>query len=211
LFKTTSKESSLTGSTIANWNPAIAYVVNTVVLYDTGGGNVGRFRCAKANTGIPPIGALDSAAHWARDSVTVGAAWNIGVPYNIGSNVVYAGRHYRSKQENNKGNVPTDTAFWQAVTLRMNFTAIPTTYTANGVKINIQQGMMLEISGNEVVSVLSVTGNSFTADFTKNHNYNSSIICRGNPGPPALRAPQQATTYNPRHDSSVVLHMSVIQ
>jgi hypothetical protein len=210
LFKTTSQLSSVTGPTIAYWDPSIKYVLNTNVLYNDVGGNVVRFRCTKANAGIPPIGALNSTANWVRDSVTVGAAWSSGVAYNVGSNVVYGGLHYRCKQENT-GIVPTNTTYWQRVTLRMNFASLPVGAAANGVPITIQPGMMLEIGGNEVVSVLTATGNSFTANFTKSHPLNTAIVCRGNPGVPALRGTQQATTYNPRHDSSVVLHMSVIQ
>ena len=45
---------------------------------------------------------------------------------------------------------------------------------------------------------------SFTADFTLSHAAGAKIICRGNPGP-------QTNNYNPRADTSVVLHMSVIQ
>ena len=148
-------------------------------------------------------------SYWVPDCVTVGAPWNSGTPYNIGCNVVYGGLPYRCRKINNTGIAPTNATYWDLVTLKMNFTPIPTTYTANGVPIGIQPGMMLEIGGNEVVSVQGVAGNSFTANFTKSRNVGDTIVCRGNPGPPALRGAK--TTYNPRHDSSVVLHLSVIQ
>jgi len=204
LFNTTSLRSSLTaGPNVAAWDPNTAYLIDTNVIY------LGvPYRCIKANVGIPPTGDPNSALNWVQDCVAVGAAWVSTTPYVVGSNVVYAGQHYRCKQ-NNTGKAPTDpaSAYWDPVTLWMNFVTLAG--TANGVPINIQPGMMLEIGGNEVVSVQGVAGNSFTANFTKSRNVGDTIVCRGNPGPPALRGAK--TTYNPRHDSSVVLHLSVIQ
>jgi hypothetical protein len=202
LFKTTSTKSSLTiGQNVAVWDPAIDYPLHTNVFY------LGKyFRCTKANNkGIAPNVPPPPNNHWVEDCVAVGATWvpNPNPPYVVGSNVVYAGQHYRCNNNINAGKAPTDPKAWDLVTLWMNFT--PPAGAANGVPIRIEPGMMLEIGGNEVVSVVAVNpaGNSFTANFTANRNVGASIVCRGNPGPRAA--------YNPRHDSSVVLHMSVIQ
>jgi hypothetical protein len=79
----------------------------------------------------------------------------------------------------------------------------------NGQTWAIQPGMVLEINdlanpaANEVVVVKGVGVNNFSADFAFGHGAGVQVICRGNPGP--------QTNYNPRRDSAVVLHMSVIQ
>jgi hypothetical protein len=210
LFDTRSEQSSLTpGPSVPLWDNTTFYLKDTNVVMNIGGGQFASYRCIKSNAGVAPDVPPLNTTYWVPDCVTVGAAWDSTVNYNIGCNVVYAGLPYRSRKANNKGNVPTGTS-WDPVTLRMNFTKIPQTYTANGVPIGVQPGMMLEIGGNEVVSVRSPAGINFlTADFTKSHNVGATIVCRGNPGPPALRGAK--TTYNPRHDSSVVLHMTVIQ
>jgi hypothetical protein len=205
LFNTTALLSSLTlGPNVAAWDPAIDYPLATNVFY------LGKpYRCKLANNkGFAPDPPLNT--YWVPDCVAVGAAWtsNPNPPYVVGSNVVYAGQHYRCKQNNNTGKAPTDSAYWDLVPLWMNFN--PPAGNANGVPIGIQPGMMLEIGGNEVVSVVQVIGNSFTANFTANRNVNATIVCRGNPGPPPWLHVTK-TTYNPRDDSSVVLHMSVIQ
>jgi hypothetical protein len=213
LFNTTAVASSLTqGPSVPVWDSNTAYLKNTNVVSDARKPGVFLpYRSTTANVGIPPFGAVNSAANWVPDCVTVGDPWDSNVNYNIGCNVVYAGLPYRCRKINNKAIAPTNGTYWDPVTLRMNCTAIPQTYTANGVPIGIQRGMMLEIGGNEVVSVVEVNlvGNSFTANFTTSRNVGATIVCRGNPGPPALRGAK--TTYNPRHDSSVVLHMTVIQ
>jgi hypothetical protein len=86
----------------------------------------------------------------------------------------------------------------------------PPSGSAGSVPLAVQPGMLLEIDSGlnmEVVVVKSVNvvnGVSFfTADFTLNHAAGATIVCRGNPGP--------QTSYNPRRDSNVVLHLSVIQ
>lgn len=78
----------------------------------------------------------------------------------------------------------------------------------SGLAWNVQVGMLLEMQSPqgiplEVVTVKAVTANTFTADFTANYPAGSFAILRGNPGP--------QLNYNPRRDTNVVLHMSVIQ
>jgi hypothetical protein len=86
----------------------------------------------------------------------------------------------------------------------------------NGATWTLQPGMVLEIdslnpatgnpsgSGNdETVVVQSVSGNTFTATFYKNHPAAFTIVGRGNPGP--------ATRYNPRNDTRVVPYFSIIE
>lgn len=76
----------------------------------------------------------------------------------------------------------------------------------------VQPGMLVEVvtgGATEVVTIKSVgaaasaTANTFTADFMSSHAAGSTIILRGNPGPQPV--------YNPRKDTNVVLHTSVIQ
>jgi hypothetical protein len=92
---------------------------------------------------------------------------------------------------------------------------------SNGQAWSITPGMLLEIdsgASEEVVVVKTVNGVSpnqyFTADFTMPHNSGVPIICRGNPGPKANvnnASGPYSVPYNPRQDTGVVLHMSVIQ
>jgi hypothetical protein len=157
-------------------------------------------------------------------TVTVGGIWNFATTYDVGDRVTYQGGYYKSIQTSNKGNLPTDTNFWikestpvgGVETLRMFFNPAPATGKANAVAYTLQAGMLLEIGsggGGELVKVLSVLPRddptnplsypSFTAAFTKSHGAGTVIVYRGNPGP--------RPAYNPRRDSSVVMHMSVIE
>jgi hypothetical protein len=85
---------------------------------------------------------------------------------------------------------------------------------------DIRVGMLLEVNDagnpalNEVVVVKSVNGatSSFTADFAFPHAAGVAIVCRGNPGPKTNNtAPPFVSPYNPRADTGVVLHLSVVQ
>lgn len=147
------------------------------------------------------------------------APWNSTKVYTSGNNaatppippdrVHFGGATYVCVQSNT-GQVPTNNPlFWQVVA--MNYQPIGT--TANGLPLAIQPGMILEIGqiingtfvAREAVVVPpnGVGANSFTAEFTLDHLPGSVIVCRGNPGP--------RTNYNPRRDSEVVLHLSVIK
>ncbi len=131
------------------------------------------------------------------------AQWNNLQSYTVGTTVLHSGLTYTCKVANT-GNAPaTSPNFWTPVTM----TVIAPTGTAGTVPIALQPGMLLEIGSGatgEVVRVVNVFGTTqFQAAFTKNHAANSPVICRGNPGP--------RQGYNPRQDSQVVLHLSVIQ
>jgi hypothetical protein len=114
------------------------------------------------------------------------AAWSATQNYLPGNIVTSGGSAYFCTQTPPVGTATTNTAYWQPL---------------------LQPGMLLNIdSGNasaEVVTVQSVTGMSFTANFANNHAAGASVFLRGNPGP--------RSTYNPHDDRGVVLHMSVIK
>jgi hypothetical protein len=76
----------------------------------------------------------------------------------------------------------------------------------NGKAWSVQPGMLLEINstgGSEVVVVQGLAAGGFTANYTLTHPAGATVIGRGNPGP--------QTRYNPRSDTAVVPHFSVIE
>ncbi len=90
---------------------------------------------------------------------------------------------------------------------------------SNGQAWTLSVGMMLEMQSPlgvpmEVVTVTAVNATSFTADFTQAYPAGAFAVLRGNPGPKAnfnaVGVPP-APPYNPRQDTGVVLHLSVIQ
>jgi hypothetical protein len=133
--------------------------------------------------------------------------WNPAQLYAPGNVVVFNGTNYVCIQANT-GNAPTNAAFWSnaVAPAAMFFNPVSGT-TSGGVPVALQPGMLVEIDAGtvnaEVVAVTSVAGNSFTGNFTMPHAAGVKIVCRGNPGPQA--------NYNPRHDTGVVLHLTVIQ
>lgn len=129
--------------------------------------------------------------------------WNSQFAYVAGNTVLYNGLTYQCST-GNTGNPPaTSPAFWNVVTM----TVTAPTGLAGTVPITLQKGMLLEIGAGatgEVVRVENVvSATQFQGAFTKNHAAGSPVICRGNPGP--------RQNYNPKQDSQVVLHLSVIQ
>jgi hypothetical protein len=112
------------------------------------------------------------------------SVWNATQSYEVGDAVSNAGVAYYCIRANTNI-VTATTAYWQPV---------------------VQTGMLLEVgtgANAEVVAVQGIAGNTITANFLKAHVAGESIVCRGNPGPQA--------NYNPRRDTGVILHMSVIQ
>jgi hypothetical protein len=139
----------------------------------------------------------------------VNPAWNNATNYAVGNIVNFNnGLMYRCIQANNN-TPPPNAAYWVRINQTATMTYNGLTGTAGNAPLIIQPGMLLEIDtglNSEVVAVQSATPGpvyTFTAEFTRSHAAGAPIICRGNPGP--------RQNYNPRRDTGVVLHMSVIQ
>jgi hypothetical protein len=136
------------------------------------------------------------------------AVWNVTQPYVVGNVVSYNGTNYTCAIPNT-GIAPSVAGYWAPGALTTMSAAAPVpASTSAGLPIVLQQGMLLEIDSGANAEVVTVTGvlpgNQFTANFTFSHAPGVPIVCRGNPGP-------WITNYNPRKDTSVVLHMTVIQ
>ncbi|MBM3996955.1 MAG: hypothetical protein FJ303_22810 [Planctomycetes bacterium] len=144
---------------------------------------------------------IDTASSNAVPGTTV--AWTRGQTYQVGNIVTYNGGNYVCIQANTNNPPSNGPPAWSPVV--MNLPALGT--TPSGQPITLQPGMLLEIDSGtasaEVVAVTAAAGNSFMGNFRLNHNANARVVLRGNPGP--------LNVYNPRRDSEVVLHLSVIQ
>ena len=138
-------------------------------------------------------------------NAVVGATseWNRAQSYQVGNVVVFNGVNYVCTQNNTSIPPSSGAPTWAPVV--MNVPLLGT--TPSGQPITLQPGMLLEIDSGtasaEVVAVTAAAGNSFMGNFRLNHNANARVVLRGNPGP--------LNVYNPRRDSEVVLHLSVIQ
>lgn len=130
-----------------------------------------------------------------RTTRNVAGPWNAVKDYAIGDTCSSAGVGYFCITAN-RGQVPTNTAYWLPI---------------------LQAGMQVEVdvgANMEVVTIKQVNAGQFVADFTLPHAANARIVVRGNPGPPTnFNSPgaAPAVPYNPRQDTNVVLHLSVIQ
>jgi hypothetical protein len=186
------------------WNAATNYPLNSLASF---GGMLYQSTRFPGNTGKQPNlnGDFWSPAMTIQPANTTSmgktaALWNNTTTYNPGDIVTRA-----------IGKGPASAY----ICIQTNVNSPPTLAAASLLNWQrvLQPGMLLEVINpggvSEVVSVISVgaantaLANTFTAEFKNVYSPNSTIICRGNPGPQA--------TYNPRKDNNVVLHLSLIQ
>lgn len=86
----------------SDWSPILTYRVNDIVR-----GSDGEYyrSITSTNIGNDPIA---SSANWERIGFIT--YWNKNVPYGSGDNVLYNGLIYISSQDNNAGNIPTESS-----------------------------------------------------------------------------------------------------